>query len=143
MIKESTLSYFTKEVHKAKDAEARSVWFKGSKYGEMLNTIQEEVGENFELDDACLLCNFGFFVSNNSLAANESMHGYDDKIYYEDGACLTMSGLLVHPYEWMESGWYIKASPHEVDFKKLSDMHEQSRGCMIYGSSYEECIIRE
>lgn len=110
-------------------------------YEKLLPDLKGE-GSGFEFKDACILCNLGFFMSHNSLTCGESMHAYFGKIYYEDGACLSTTGILDNPYEWMECGWYIKACPHEVDFKKLKDMHDRSRGMCLSGQSYEECIIK-
>lgn len=104
------------------------------------SNIVDCVGDNISLKDAVSLSNLGFFISHRNFSKDESMHGYGGKVYYEDGACLNTSGIIEHPLEWMEEGWYIKARPTEVDFTKLYKMHKDSKGLMICGQSYEECL---
>lgn len=124
---------------------SRNIIYGGSaisdKYLEVLDRIKKEVGEIMEFEDACSMCQLGFFMTNVNLESNESMHFYDGRIYYEDGACLSTSGLIDHPLQWMKTGWKIKASPHRIDFGKLAEMHEKSKVKSLT-NSYEECIIR-
>lgn len=121
-----------KDLHKSKDT-----------YQKMLAKVREEVGDTFGFEDALNLCYMGFFVTNIGLDSNESMHEFNGNIYYEDGANLTTGGLVDKPYDWMLSGWRIKASPDMVNFEKLHEMHKGSKGYTLTGSSYEECIIKQ
>ncbi len=112
-------------------------------YEEALEKVKSEVGDNISLSDACTLCHLGFFVTHKSFDANESMHSFDGNLYYEDGACLTTSGAMIHPSSWMDDGWIIKADPLHIDFKKLIRMHGLSMGSMLVSDSYDQCIIRQ
>ena len=120
-----------KDLHKSTDT-----------YKKLLAKVVEEVGDDFGFDDAQNLCYMGFFVTHCNFSSFESMHEFDGNIYYEDGANLTTSGLLLNPFDWMESGWRIKATPDKVNFEKLRNMHEGSKGLMLADSSYEECIMK-
>lgn len=110
-------------------------------YVNVISEIKQQAGECVDLNDAIVLCNLGFFMTHSNFDSNESMHYYNGRLYYEDGACLTTSGLIEHPLEWMESGWKIKACPHEIDFDKLKEMHDRAGDKMLSGKSYTDCII--
>lgn len=112
-------------------------------YKSMLKQVMDEVGDEFSFADAKALCHMGFFVTHKNFAASESMHSYGGYHFYEDGACLTTSGMADSPYDWMEEGWYVKVTPDKVDFEKLRYMHRHSRGMCLSGNSYEDCIIKQ
>lgn len=111
--------------------------------GETVKELCDSVGDYLSFDEARSLCYLGFFVTHRNLDSNESMHAHNDKLYYEDGACLTATGLDNHPLEWMEEGWRIKYNPLQVDHHALDKMHRDSHGFMCVGQSYEDCIIKE
>lgn len=82
----------------------------------------------------------GCFVSCNGLERNESIHWYNGKYYFEDGAVVTEDFLEERSWAF-EGIWYIKASEDDVDKEKLRMMHEDSKGLMLSTGSYEDCIL--
>lgn len=114
-------------------------------YVNVVDEVKRQVGDDIEFADALTLCHLGFFMTHGSLSSGESMHAYDGKIFYEDGACLSTGGLIENPLEWMETGWRIKACPHEIDYAKLSTMHKNSAGHMLQSAitTYDSCIIKK
>lgn len=110
-------------------------------YGEMLDKVKEEVGEEFDFTDAQSLCLMGFFVTHRSFNVDESMHAYGNVLYYEDGARVSISNIDdkdLQPH--MRSGWLIKVSPDKVDFDMLKEMHENNMDKNLNGVSYESCL---
>lgn len=98
-----------------------------------------------KLADAFQSAHEGNFVTHPAFSNDQSMHAYNDKLYYEDGANLTDSNfvsILAH-YDWARHGWYIKYPKEKVDREKLKEMHEKSKGYMLESNmTYESCIIQ-
>ena len=87
----------------------------------------------------------GNFVSNKYFTEEQSMHEWNEKLVYEDGAIL--SGALInimHEEDWSKDGWYIKYTKEQVDRNKLEELHKEFKRCTLSGKnkSYEECIIK-
>jgi hypothetical protein len=93
------------------------------------------------LDEAIMAAMEGHFVSNNSFDSKQSMHSFNDRLYYEDGADLTTSGFVneLKRMDWAKDGWYIKYKKERVNINKLKEMHENNK-YMLQGDSYEDCI---
>lgn len=102
----------------------------------VLGTFKER---KFNVYTATLMCQCGCFVSNEHFGAEESMHYYNGKYYYEDGAVVPESYMDGLNKEFKDT-WYIKYTPDEVDEKKLSDMHRANGGYMLITGSYEDCV---
>lgn len=97
------------------------------------------------LNEAILSASEGNFITHISFDRKESMHEYDGKLYYEDGADLTTSGFIdaLHQMAWAKEGWEIKYPKERVDSNKLIEMHKDAGHSMLYKQSYEDCIIKE
>lgn len=96
------------------------------------------------LKEAIESSNNGNFVSNEIFSEDQSMHTYNDRLYYEDGANLTDNNFVstLEHYDWAKQGWYVKFSKEKVDKAKLKKMHEESMGHMLDSNvTYETCII--
>lgn len=91
------------------------------------------------LDGALNLARRGMFVTNNYFDEKQSLHFFDGKFYYEDGAVVTEEFLEQQEFA-MGDSWSIKYSNLFIDYKKLKKMHEQSRGLMLQDKSYEDVI---
>ena len=85
-------------------------------------------------------CKEGNFVTNLYFDSEQSMHMYNDKLYYEDGAVVPED--FIHNESWAIEDWKIKHAADKVDKNKLSELHENSRGMMLNTGSYEDCIIK-
>ena len=97
------------------------------------------------LDEAIKKACEGNFVSNKYFTAEESMHEYNDRLYYEDGAVLGSALInIMHDENWSKDGWYIKYSKEQIDRNKLNQLHKEFGGTMISSKnrSYEECVIK-
>lgn len=96
--------------------------------------------KEFCLNDAILLCKCGCFVKHVLFDAEQSMHAFEGKLYYEDGACLSDEFLetLEEAYKY---GWSIKYLPSQVDTHSLYTKHKFANGMMLrQGKSYEDCV---
>ena len=82
----------------------------------------------------------GCFVTCNGLENYESIHWYNGKYYFEDGAVVTKE-FLENSFWAAKGNWRIKASEEDVDKEKLKKMHEESKGLMLFTGSYEDCIL--
>lgn len=96
--------------------------------------------QRFDVYTAVLMCQCGCFVANEHFGAEESMHYYNGKYYYEDGAVVSESYVKVLNEEFKDT-WYIKYTPDEVDEKKLGDMHRANDGFTLITGSYENCVM--
>jgi len=103
----------------------------------VLSTLKEQ---KFNVYTAALMCQCGCFMTNEHFGAEESMHYYNGKYYYEDGAVVSESYMEMLNKEF-EDTWYVKYTPDEVDVKKLSEMHRANDGYTLATGSYEDCIV--
>lgn len=103
----------------------------------VLSTLKEQ---KFNVYTAALMCQCGYFITNVYFGAEESMHYYNGKYYYEEGAVVSESYMEVLNKKFGDT-WYIKYTPDEVDIKKLSDMHRANDGFTLITGSYENCVI--
>lgn len=109
-------------------------------YDKMLTKVCEEVGTNFDFMDAHSLCLMGFFVTHRNFNNDESMHGYDRNLYYENGERASTDTVKEKHLSWMKDGWSIKATPDKVNFEKLKEMHEKYMGQRLTNLTYESCL---
>lgn len=107
-----------------------------------LRKVMNREEENMTLLEACQLCREGNFVSHRNFDSSQSMHEYQYSLYYEDGANVSHDLGWIENQEWAKDGWFIKYSKEQVDKDKLNEMHRINKGNMLYGQSYEECIIK-
>ena len=102
----------------------------------VLSTLKEQ---RFNVYTAALMCQCGCFMTNVHFGAEESMHYYNGKYYYEDGAVVSESYMEMLNKELGDT-WYIKYTPDKVDVKKLSGMHRANDGYTLATGSYENCV---
>ena len=102
----------------------------------VLGTLKEQ---KFNVYTAALMCQCGCFMTNEHFGAEESMHYYNGKYYYEDGAVVSESYMEILNKEFGDT-WCIKYTPDEVDVKKLSDKHRANDGFTLVTGSYEDCV---
>lgn len=84
----------------------------------------------------------GNFVTNESFDSSQSLHYFNGKFYYEDGAVLSDDFIenYLKKQPWaIANRWDIIIPKEEVDRNKLTQMHKESRGFMIPDRSYMEC----
>ncbi len=92
------------------------------------------------LREAFISAKEGNFVTSSMFDRNQSMHWYNGKYYYEDGAVVPEEFL--YKEDWaIEYPWKVRIPKEKVDFSKLKIMHERSKGYMLQKGSYMECII--
>ena len=82
----------------------------------------------------------GAFVSNTIFEEEQSLHFYNGKFYYEDGAVVSPYFLKEQDFA-MNNSWFILANAEYVDKDKLKAMHESSNGRTLNKGSYNDCII--
>ena len=92
--------------------------------------------------EACQSCKEGNFVSHTNFSSDQSMHEYNNTLYYEDGANLTHHLGYIASQEWAKDGWYIKYKASKVNRDMLTRKHEDNKGLMLQDGSYEDCIMR-
>lgn len=84
----------------------------------------------------------GNFVTNPSFDSSQSLHYFNGKFYYEDGAVLSNdfieNYLKKQPWATVNT-WSVIIPKEEVDRNKLIQMHRESRGLMLTDKSYMEC----
>lgn len=82
----------------------------------------------------------GNFVTSAMFSKNQSMHYYNGKFYYEDGAVVPPKFL--EKEDWaINYPWEIIIPKEKVDFTKLKQMHEKHMGYMLEKGSYMSCTI--
>lgn len=103
----------------------------------VLSTLKDQ---RFNVYTAALMCQCGCFMTNEHFGAEESMHYYNGKYYYEDGAVVSESYMETLNKEFGDT-WYIKYTPDKVDVKKLSGVHRANDGYVLVTGSYENCVM--
>lgn len=91
------------------------------------------------LEEVLDLARKGMFVTNIYFDNKQSLHFFNGKFYYEDGAVVTEEFLEQQEFATGDS-WSVKYTSSCVDYKKLKEMHEHSRGLMLHNKSYEDAI---
>lgn len=80
----------------------------------------------------------GNFVTNQYFSYDQSLHYYDGKYYYEDGAVVTAEYLETQRFA-THGEWSIVIPKNKVNFKKLKTMHKNSGELMLRKGSYMDC----
>lgn len=80
----------------------------------------------------------GHFVTNEYFSSDQSLHWYDWKYYYEDGAVVPEEFLENQDFA-VNGKWRISIKKQDVDLDKLKAMHDKNKGCMLQGGSYMDC----
>lgn len=103
---------------------------------------QEEfylLDKELTLAEAFNYAELGYFVSSQIFSSDQSMHYWNGKFYYEDGAVVTLDYLESQDWATFKP-WKIVALKHQVDKTKLDLMHLNNRGYMLNGISYMDVI---
>ena len=90
------------------------------------------------LREALLAAKDGNFVTNEYFDHTQSLHYYNGKYYYEDGAVVPEEFLNSQDFA-INGRWNIAIEKRNIDFDKLKSMHEESRGYMLTDGSYMDC----
>lgn len=96
-----------------------------------------------KLQEAVKSCRDGNFVTHRAFDSSQSMHMYNNELYYEDGANLQNEIDWMMSEKLFEDGWCVKSESKCINKDKLKKMHEENSRYMLRGRSYEECIITE
>lgn len=92
------------------------------------------------LQEAIQSAKEGNFVTNEYFSKEESMHYYDDKLYYEDGVIVTEEFLQTQHFA-TTGNWKIKYNTNQIDRKILDKIHQRRPiGLKPYYTSFEDCI---
>jgi hypothetical protein len=90
----------------------------------------------------------GNFVTHHTFSSDQSMHYWNGRYYYEDGAVVTYQFL--NNEEWPNrpeniDGWCIKFPKDKVNTQKLKSLHQKFGHLMISSESrsYEEVILKD
>lgn len=92
------------------------------------------------LREAFVSAKEGNFVTSTMFDKNQSMHYYNGKYYYEDGAVVPKEFLFNEDWA-IQYPWEIRIPKEKVDFDKLKKMHDRSMGYMLEKGNYMECVI--
>lgn len=90
------------------------------------------------LNEALLSAKYGNFVTNEYFDKTQSLHYYNGKFYYEDGAVVPKEFL--HSQDFAINGkWSIAIQKEDIDFDKLKSIHDENKGYMLSSGSYMDC----
>lgn len=100
---------------------------------------EDIVGKDISLLNALEYAKNGCFVTSSVFSSDQSMHYWNGKFYYEDGAVVPVEFL--DKEDWAhDMPWRVIALQEQVDQDKLNKMHVDSHGYMLESRSYMECI---
>ena len=103
------------------------------------NRLEDIVGKDISLLEALEYARKGCFVTSSVFSTDQSMHYWNGKFYYEDGAVVPTEFL--DKEDWAhDMPWRVVATKEQVDLDKLNKMHVDSHGYMLERNSYMECI---
>ena len=103
------------------------------------NKLEDIVGKDISLLEALEYARKGCFVTSSVFSTDQSMHYWNGKFYYEDGAVVPTEFL--DKEDWAhDMPWRVVATKEQVDLDKLNKMHVDSHGYMLERNSYMECI---
>lgn len=91
------------------------------------------------LKEALQAAKQGNFVTNEHFSEDESLHYWNRKFYYEDGAIVPRYFLENEKFA-TEGEWSICIPVEKVDKERLHKVHIDSKGLMLYGRGYMECV---
>lgn len=94
------------------------------------------------LEQALIFARDGHFVTNIHFDCEESLHFWNGKYFYEDGAIVSREFLESQEFASGDS-WFVKYAKEKVNNEKLNDMHKRNTGYMLSEGSYEDCIIKD
>ena len=81
----------------------------------------------------------GSFVTNEYFDNDQSLHYYNGKFYYEDGAVITERFLQSEDFA-VNGRWSVIATKEHVNQTVLKKMHEAHSGYSLIHGSYADCI---
>lgn len=90
------------------------------------------------LEEALRSAKEGNFVTNEYFDSSQSLHYYNGKFYYEDGAVIPEEFLDSQDFA-VNGKWSIAIKREDIDFGKLKSMHDKSRGYMLTSGNYMDC----
>ena len=105
-------------------------------------TIWATRGAFMNLYEALNSAEEGNFVTHRTFGADQSLHYYSGKYYYEDGAGFVSADFL-ESQDWAREGWCIKYAADRIDREELQRIHENNRGYVLPEGSYESCLKDE
>lgn len=79
-----------------------------------------------------------FFITNEYFGHTQSLHYYNGKFYYEDGAVVPKEFLCSQEFA-INGEWSIAIQKEDIDFDKLKSIHDKNRGYMLSSGSYMDC----
>lgn len=95
-----------------------------------------------KLNEAFRSARGGNFVTNQYFDSDQSMHYWNGKFYYEDGAVVTQEFLETQKFA-TEGEWRICIPVEKVDRERLNKVHIDSRGMMLDSKSgYQQCVLK-
>ena len=92
------------------------------------------------LQEALISAKDGNFVTNEYFSYDQSLHYYNGKYYYEDGAIVPDDFLYSQDFA-INGKWSIAIKKENIDFDKLKFIHDKNRGCMLSSGSYMDCRL--
>lgn len=99
----------------------------------------EVVGQNLSKREALQYAEDGCFVASQIFSSDQSLHWWNGKFYYEDGAVVTEEFL--DSQDWADVlPWRVVAFNDEVDIALLNRIHERNNGYMLTDGSYMAAI---
>lgn len=100
------------------------------------------ISNEMSLYNALALAREGHFVTNEYFDSTQSLHYWNGKYYYEDGAVVSASFLDGQTFA-TNGNWSIYANKENIDTDKLNNMHNKNKGYMLMSGSYNDCIIKK
>ena len=97
------------------------------------------------LKDAISMCARGFtLITSDGLSSDESIHGYNDKLYYEDGCCL---GDAAEAYDFLlaqvwcrKAYWYVIGYFTSEEVEELENIHKHNRYMEDFRVAFREFL---
>ncbi len=90
------------------------------------------------LNEALLSAREGNFITNEYFDRTQSLHYYNGKFYYEDGAVVSRDFLRGQDFA-VNGKWSISINKDDIDYDKLKEMHDKYKGYMLINDSYMNC----
>lgn len=113
-------------------------WILRSCDGKLSHDKVREMEKIMNLEEALLSAKVGNFVTNEYFDHTQSLHYYNGKYYYEDGAVVPENFLNSQDFA-INSKWSIAIKKANIGFDKLKSMHDKNRGYMLSSGSYMDC----
>ena len=104
--------------------------------------MSEDKNKELTLDEAFKAARKGNFVTNEYFSEDQSMHYWNGKFYYEDGAIVTKEFLETQDFA-TKGRWFICIPAEKVDKERLNKVHIDAKGMMLYTKAgYQQCVLK-